>query len=148
MLLIWGERICGRIDHVPGKCHVATRFFHLYYVPLIPLSSWVIVEGTESEQGFHGCQIGMSGKSVLFGWLQAALVVFGIINLIWGVIALTDPVQAADHSGAILKFVLGVLSLGVWVLFNFRPLQASAERADQLLQHLGTHSLSDEVSVD
>lgn len=143
MLLITGQRMCGRVDHVPGTCYVATRFLHLYYVPLIPLSSWVIRQGTEKLSGFDGQQIRMSIKSVLFGWLQAYLVVFGLIN------SLRGPVQIAalQHAGknpidGEITLALGLLSLGVWLLFRFRPLLAGAERANELRARLGIDPLA------
>ena len=33
--LVWGERFYGLCDEVPGTLHVLTRFFHVWWIPLI-----------------------------------------------------------------------------------------------------------------
>ncbi|HZS35987.1 MAG TPA: hypothetical protein VFF06_04135 [Polyangia bacterium] len=38
----YGTRLSGKVDSFAGS-YVATRFFHIYYVPLIPLSSWLVL---------------------------------------------------------------------------------------------------------
>ena len=138
MMLIFGQTVCGRVDYVPGTCYVATRFFHLYYVPLIPLSSWVIKQGTENSTGFQGQQIRLNGKSVLCGWLQAFLVVFGLFTSIRGAFMLAGHLQMPNNAtdGA-FKLTLGLMCLAAWVLFTFRPFRAGQERADELRAHLG-----------
>lgn len=138
MVLIFGQTMCGRVDQVPGACYVATRFFHLYYIPLIPLSSWVIVQGSENSSGFKGQQIPMSLKSVMFGWLQAYLIVFGLISSVRGAIQIAELQQKGMNPfNGELTLVLGVLCLIVWVLFKFRPLRAQTDRANEMLTRLG-----------
>jgi len=39
MVIVWGSRLYGKVDVVPGFFHVATRFGHVYYLPLIPTQS-------------------------------------------------------------------------------------------------------------
>lgn len=130
--------MCGRVDQVPGTCYVATRFFHLYYVPLIPLSSWVIVHGSENSAGFKGQQIPLSMKSVMFGWLQGYLIVFGLISSIRGAIKIADlQRKGMNLFDGELTLILGLLCLAVWVMFKFRPLRARTERAHQLMSRLG-----------
>ncbi len=38
----YGTRLSGKVDAFAGS-YIATRFFHIYYVPLIPLSSWMVL---------------------------------------------------------------------------------------------------------
>ncbi len=138
MMIIVGQRLCGRVDQVPGICYVATRFLHFYYVPLIPLSSWVIVQGSEGASGFRGQQIRLSLKSVVFGWLQAFFVVFGLVHSIWGGILLAEQNRAANNGfDGMVKLSLGLSCLVAWLVFTIRPFQAGQERADELLAHLG-----------
>jgi len=70
MVVIWGQRMYGRVDRFAGS-HVATRFFHLYYVPLIPLSSWLVLE-EQADGRFLGMQVPLQLKSVLLAWLRIA----------------------------------------------------------------------------
>jgi hypothetical protein len=68
MIVIWGQRMYGRVHRFAGS-HIATRFFHIYWLPLIPLSSWLVLE--EHEEGrFTGLQIPMSLRSVALAWLR------------------------------------------------------------------------------
>jgi hypothetical protein len=86
MVVIWGQRMYGRVDRFAGS-HIATRFFHIYWVPLIPLSSWLVLE--EHEEGrFTGLQIPMSVRSIFLAWLRVVSVVaLGLM----GVRALSFP---------------------------------------------------------
>jgi hypothetical protein len=150
MFIIAGQKLCGRVDQVPGKCYVKTRFLHFYYVPLIPLSSWVIEQGSEKPTGFNGQQISLSFKSVLFGWLQAGLVIYGLLNSFFGIrlLVATHPAPNNHFDGA-LKLFLGLICLGVWFLFTFWPHRANEKRAKELTGRLGipyetTEGTSDE----
>ncbi len=73
-MYVFGVRRYGVVDQVPSVLHVATRFFHFNYFPLLPLGSVLVVEakvsGTEVERPAP-----FSFKSLLFGWGRSALVV-------------------------------------------------------------------------
>ncbi len=69
-MLIYGQTMYGKVDEVPGFCWISTQFFHLYYVPLIPLQSFVILAGSEGSDGFQGTPTRMSMRSVLVAWLR------------------------------------------------------------------------------
>ena len=62
MIIIWGSKLFGKTDEVPELFHVATKFGHLWYIPLIPLGSHLVLE--ESDEGWRGLELPMSGKSV------------------------------------------------------------------------------------
>lgn len=67
MYVIFGSSKYGKTDVLKGMFFVSTEFFHLYYVPLIPLRSAVYVEGT-NDKLFK--PIGMSWKSVFVTYLR------------------------------------------------------------------------------
>ncbi len=117
MVVIWGQRMYGRVDRFAGS-HVATRFFHIYYLPLIPLASWLVLE----EQGdgrFIGVQVPLQARSILSAWLRVASL---ILLAVMGVRALSFPADwARIHSlpaevgsrlGLMPTFVVNVLFLG------------------------------------
>ncbi|HMF12061.1 MAG TPA: hypothetical protein VKE94_07130 [Gemmataceae bacterium] len=88
MAIVCGTRLYGKVDRVPGLFYVATHFAYVQFIPLFPTASYLILDGTEGSQGFQGVKIPISGKSVLVGYLRAALCVaagvlagFGIANL-------------------------------------------------------------------
>ena len=83
--IVWGARLLGKVDCVPGMFHVATMFAHLYYIPLIPMQSYVVFSeptttdslaipflfSSESSE-FQGIPIPLHAKSLR--WLGFALV--------------------------------------------------------------------------
>lgn len=77
MFIHGGVGLYGKVDQVPGLFHVATRFFHLYWVPLIPLKS-VVVRERKGGDDQTGTPIGLSGKSIVFAWLRLALLLLGM----------------------------------------------------------------------
>jgi hypothetical protein len=90
MVVIWGTTHAGKVDQVPGGMfHVVTRFGHVYYVPLFPTASFLVLEET-GDGGFQGAQIPFSFKSALAGWLRGFSVVGLIVSGIWLAIALAD----------------------------------------------------------
>ena len=55
MVVVYGTKLCGRVDHVPGVFYVATKFAHCWYLPLVPLGSYAVFE--ESSDEFSGIPI-------------------------------------------------------------------------------------------
>lgn len=125
MIIIFGERMLGKVDQVPGFCYVVTKFAHLNYIPLIPTASWIVLEGSESGDGFRGKPIGMSGKSVLAGYIRgwggiAAVVTSAVVG---GVVGSTfEPGLGMFVGGAvagILALLACLLQSWYWVLAQF-----------------------------
>jgi hypothetical protein len=81
MILIWGQRFCGKVSVVPGLFYVATRFFHLWYIPLIPLGTYLVADDDAEEKS--GRSIGFSVKSMLMGWARSAMVLGALLMLLW-----------------------------------------------------------------
>jgi hypothetical protein len=87
MLVIWGDKLYGKIHQVPGVCHVATVFFHFWYLPIWPMRSYIVFDGPEyiegspddygrvkiTAYGFPGVRIPMSFRSVFMGYFRALL---------------------------------------------------------------------------
>ena len=143
MILIWGSNYHGRVDRVPGFFYVQTKFFHMYYIPLIPTESWIVLEGTETGDGFQGVQTGFSLKSIATGWLRAAAVVGGIVagiaSLING-ISWMNPAGMHEPEQQLLNFGFSVLGFVTCVsLFFLTRLwaKASYDRALLLAEEIG-----------
>lgn len=75
-MIIYGSRLFGKVDEVPGLGHVATKFGHINYLPLIPLQGWLVA--AQDGNSWSGQPIRMSGKSVLVAYARAAFVLFTI----------------------------------------------------------------------
>jgi hypothetical protein len=65
-MIVFGTHRFGWVDRIEGIGTVSTLFFHVMYVPLIPLGSAVV-------EGDRGVRIGLSLKSVLVAWVRSFL---------------------------------------------------------------------------
>ncbi len=136
MILIWGSGNYGKCDEVPGLCHTVTRFGHLYYIPLIPTGSFAVIS-EESDGGFRGASIPMSGKSLLLGWGRAALlvgVIFGVWTSILGAMAFAVEPESL-WTGLVALIGCGSLLIASYRMRYFSL--ASRERAIQIAGLLG-----------
>src|SRR5688572_16403957 len=87
MIIFYGTRLYGKVDQVDDTgIHVATRFFHIWFIPLIPLGSSLVVSKT--DDGALGLPHPFSFKSLLVAWAR----VLCIPGVILGIGAATDEV--------------------------------------------------------
>jgi hypothetical protein len=139
MIIIWGQRMFGKTDHVGNLFYVRTQFFHLWFIPLIPLTTYIVIAGSEQGTGFKGMQTSMSLKSVLFGWLRAGCVIAGVFCLIAGLINFMSYLDKNSTEGlANALLCVGVLAgagLLYWMTMYFS--RASYHRAVELASELG-----------
>jgi hypothetical protein len=119
MIVVWGTRLFGKCDQVPGECYTATRFFYIQFLPLVPLKSFLIVHGSEA-----GIEIPLSLKSIFFGWLRAGLVVGGLIGMV---------VAADGNVNVFLPPAMCAIAFGISYLLS----RAGEERADECREALG-----------
>jgi hypothetical protein len=85
---MWTGRLpFGKCDIVPGEFFVATEFQHIAWLPIIPIQSWVIVEGSivsyddyvdSFKLTWEGVPIRFSVKSFLLAWVRTCLLIFAI----------------------------------------------------------------------
>jgi hypothetical protein len=124
-MIVWGTGLYGKVDRVPGLFHVATKFFHIWYVPLIPTQSWIVIAGTEKGNRWRGVELGLSGKSVLAAYFRLALVITVLVAG-FRVISTLDK----DRTGALMSGLAGVVAI-VLLVVSLRA-RASRERAHRL----------------
>ena len=137
MVIIWGRSLYGRVDEVPGMCWVSTQFFHLYYIPLIPMGSYAVL----SQQGnqWQGKSIGFSLKSLIMAWLRTAFVIAAIAGVITALVGWFDGRGHANMNTVLIGVALLVGGVGGF-LASARVASvnmASYERACELAQALG-----------
>lgn len=137
MIIIWGTRLFGRVDEVPGLFHVATRFFHLWYIPLIPLGSSLIL--SKEGNSYRGMDISLSGKSVLIAWLRVGLILGTLVLGFVGLVLLAATARGGSIWPGIGVEVLAVICLvGAILAWTTKGLcHASYERAVQLAERAG-----------
>jgi hypothetical protein len=139
MVIIWGTTHAGKVDEVPGLFHVVTQFGHLYYIPLIPTGSYIVLE-KNSDGGFRGVSIPISFKSWLVAWMRAGAIL-GLV--VAGILLLVAMLEAGKNPGNVMAWITPVLlaAIATTVLVLSYKLkfirQASYERAVHLARHVG-----------
>ncbi|HEY3450655.1 MAG TPA: hypothetical protein VGK67_30140 [Myxococcales bacterium] len=127
-MIIFGTRLFGEVDSVPGFFSVRTRFFHVNFLPLVPVASFLMF-GPE-----QGVELGsVQWRSVLACWARTALIVGGGIALIAGMVMLGEK---SDRSSGIGLLAAGALC-GAALWASYRYLRASKARALELCELAG-----------
>ena len=118
---------------MPSLFHVTTRFGHLWYLPLIPLGSFLLIEGnTDAEGNPRGIEIPFSFKSFLLGWLRAGTLIGAIILGITGLVA-----GRGGPAWNVLMIAAGFLITFLWLTYSKTCRHASYSRAVELAKLLG-----------
>ena len=119
-MIVFGTRLFGEVDQVPGLFSVRTRFFHINFLPLVPTASFLMF-GPDRGVELTTVQL----RSVLVCWARAALLLGGGLTLLFGGITMGDP---ADRQRAIALLVVGAL-LVIGLVASFRLSRATKDRA-------------------
>jgi hypothetical protein len=129
MIFVFGSRLYGKVDVVPGLFHVETRFGHFDYVPLFPLESFVIFN--KNGDNFNGVKIPLSFKSICYAWLRTATLVGALISLLFCVIE-----YKSNPSNCLTASIVGLSSLATCGVLSFHKgsTHASYRRAYQLAE--------------
>ena len=90
MGVFFGVGLRGKVDRVPGVGHVATKFFHVAELPLIPLGSYIVV--AEVDRSWSGPRFGWSLRSIVAGYLRGLVLTSGILTVVLAVVGLRGEV--------------------------------------------------------
>lgn len=111
MIVIYGTRWCGEVDSHEGQRQL-TRFFHIYYVPIVPVGTmWV---ARDLNEGFNGHAVAMSGRSVVAGYAR-----------VWGPVAAFGAIAFGSAGGFLAAGALLGLSAWSW---TWRSVRGARER--------------------
>ena len=132
-MIIYGTQLYGKVDHLPGLFYVATQFGHIWFVPLVPVGSYLILDDGKER----GISIGLSGKSVLFAYGRLALFIGGVIAFI---MTLVKGRQFIDDKADLLTFMLPVVAVPIcfYLLYrSYRNNHPSPQRAVEIAKAAG-----------
>ena len=145
-MIIMGKRFFGRVDVVPGLLYVATTFIHLFWFPLIPLGSSIVVENSRhtTESGKTAYLVkstAFSFKSWLMAYLRGILIfaivlAFAIPAIIASGVLEGVKTPVTDPHIWATALVVFVVSAGLLSL-SYRLSFASRERGLALGRALG-----------
>jgi hypothetical protein len=104
-----GSELYGAVDRIPGLCYVATKFDHVFFLPLLPAGTYIVWEGSEHEEGFQGKRVALSWKSMLIGYYRGwvgALAVF-----LFAFQGMTTPMILGvdEHPATVIIFLVGLV---------------------------------------
>ena len=132
MFFVFGHRLFGKIDQVPGVLHVATKFYHVNYLPIYPIKSYIIRE----EDGL-GVPIPMNYRSMLMAFARMGLLAMAVI---FAVATLFAASQGSSHVFLFGGFCLPAAA--AWTLLSKHPTCCTAtyDRASQWARLAGLSS--------
>lgn len=70
-MIIFGSRLFGKCDVIRGEGYIATQFFHVNFVPLFPMQSQFVIEGSEQGNEWRSIPLPLQWKSVGICWMRA-----------------------------------------------------------------------------
>ncbi|HEY1812584.1 MAG TPA: hypothetical protein VGG74_09585 [Kofleriaceae bacterium] len=106
MIIVFGRRSFGRVDAHGGE-HAQTTFGHVYYMPILPVSSfWVTQQLDGAARGFT---IRTSGKSIAAAYLRC-----------WGPVAAFGALVAGGAVGFVIAALLASASAWAWTWRSLR----------------------------
>jgi hypothetical protein len=139
MALAYGSRLYGRTDAVPELFHVATQFLHVWFIPICPKQSYIVLE--ETGDGFRGVPIGDDRKSILIGYARSWSFLSVIGCIAWMGIAFAD---VSDSDASSREKGLASLATFCFVFLAFLSCYANCihqyadyDRAMELARKLG-----------
>jgi hypothetical protein len=103
MIVVYGSMLLGKVREM-GTTSVVTRFAHLYYLPLVPTETHLVLERLPNNR-FHSVPLPMNAASVFCGYAR----VWGPIVFAIGLVMLA----AAHENVAEILTGLSVLSAGM-----------------------------------
>ena len=103
--LLCGIRRCGVVDKVPGHFFVATKFLHIFRMPLLPLDTCLYRKDRDWDLGFP---ISLSFKSVSFGWIRGLL---GLVAAVALVVVLEAVVFSSDQPEFLVRVTIALVVL-------------------------------------
>lgn len=131
-MIAFGSRLYGRIYRTRNGLYIATKFFHLFWLPVFPVESYVVTKTSLTE--FTGIAIPLNRMSIVVAYIRGLLAV-GTFTFIIGVDYLfeysanerltSDMLIARVWSG------IGAICTLVLILSYWHPKISKASLADE-----------------
>ena len=149
MYFLFGSCYLGKTSVVPGLFHVATRFGHINYFPLLPMGSALIIENSEHrmENGLKGIlavEMPFNWSSLFAAYWRAVLWICLFVSFVFFCVNFTKalngvPITFQELSDQTLVTANAIVLLisGLLLYMSYRNSVASTERALELARIAG-----------
>ena len=127
MIIFFGTKSYGKVDNIPGVCHVATDFLHIQFLPLIPVGTYAVCSDK------HRVRLPLSFKSILMAWFRVLLLMCSVTA---GLFAVTGFAENHPADGTVSS-IFTVLIIGLLVLtYRLRSVGVVSESRTRQLANL------------
>lgn len=140
--MILGTRLYGRTDEVEGLGYVAAAFFHVNFVPLIPLGeTYLVTRHSFFSERQEVVRIKHDLKPVLLGYARGAAWTTAVLTVFFAVLNVAYVFSSGQlHLGAELPAFLASC-LALVLLYSPHLRRASPERAWELSAESGVGAI-------
>lgn len=104
MVFIYGQRLYGKID-AAGESYIATKFAHMWYLPLFPVGSVLVHKSTSN--GYESVPIAFNWRSMLAGYMR----MWGAVGVGFALIALVSTIIVVRETSKSDGFREGLTSV-------------------------------------
>jgi hypothetical protein len=140
-VIIIGKRFFGKVDCVPGLFYIATTFIHVFYFPIIPLGSCIVLANSRHTTRYGATahmvfKTGFSFKSWLTAYVRGILIGATILSIAAAVMTYFDLLlglkpYAENGSLWVVTGSIASISFGLTYL-SYKFCKASEKRARAL----------------
>jgi hypothetical protein len=127
MIIVYGTRLFGRADSIDGVGHVACRFVHIMFVPLVPLETVFLLDDD------RGMKLPFSFKAAVSGWFRGGSLFSGIAGVLAGI---ANVAEGQPLLGAVL-IGFGLFAFAMFPVWGWIFGHCSAGRRAELMAMLG-----------
>lgn len=115
MILHVSDEIRGRVDVVPGVCHVATEFVCVWFLPVLPRRSLLFYAAPEAPAGVAAVPVRLSAKSILFAYARPFFIIWATLA---GAFPFVIILNSLVKPGKLLEFlpVAALFAAPPWLL--------------------------------
>jgi hypothetical protein len=124
MIFYAGTRLAGRVEAHRGT-FVVTEFLHLYYLPILPTRSYLVLEARSDAGAARRLPIDLHPVSILAGYLRAWATLGAGMCLVLACLTFGNP---ASLAGGMAAIVLTGVALWAWRPLGRLSVEERAQR--------------------
>jgi len=122
-MIVFGVRLFGKTEIVPGVFFIATRFFHICFIPLLPMQSFVIL-----ADGEGAALPSLHWGSISMAWLRGLLFLGAVVLgfMAW------DKLEQQASIAQVRPMLLLALGCAAGFFGSYRLARATTQSLDAL----------------